>query len=280
MKMKKWYAVIGDPIAQSKSPAMHDEWLAGANLDATYVPLHVKKEQLKEAVESLKMLGCSGWNVTVPHKTTILPFLDAVDPMAEKMQAVNTVKVMPDGTLHGFNTDGTGFVRSLEEAFGYENLDGEVLLIGAGGAAHGIAIALESFGYGPITVTNRTLEKAETLARALTGGKAISLEQAEVELDKYNIIIQTTNVGMEHSVGGMPLDPHNVSKDAIVADIIYNPLETMFLRNAKHYGAKTLNGLGMFVHQGATAFELWTEKRPNTQEMIQKLTEQLGGTLC
>lgn len=278
--MKKWYAVIGDPIAQSKSPAMHDEWLAAAEIDATYIPIHVKQEQLKDAVQSLKTLGCSGWNVTVPHKTAILPFLDEIDPLAAKMQAVNTVKVMPDGSLHGFNTDGTGFVQSLEEAYGKDNRTGEILLIGAGGAAHGIAFALEAFGYGPITITNRTLEKATALAQALTDSKAIALDQAELELDKYRIIIQTTNVGMEHSVAGMPLHPTNVSKGAIVADIIYNPFETAFLHAAKCQGAYTLNGLGMFVHQGATAFELWTGERPHTQRMIQTLTEQLGGALC
>ena len=112
--MKKWYAVIGDPIGQSMSPAMHDSWFSENGIDASYVPIRVKEEELGQAVESLKRLGCSGWNVTVPHKSAIIPFLDRIDPYAEMMNAVNTVEVRPDGTLVGSNTDGEGFVRSLK----------------------------------------------------------------------------------------------------------------------------------------------------------------------
>ncbi len=113
--MKKWYAVIGDPIAQSMSPHMHDTWFQENGIDASYIPIHVEAAELGEAVASLKRLGCSGWNVTVPHKSAIIPFLDHVDEEARRMNAVNTVKVLEDGTLFGTNTDGRGFVRSLQE---------------------------------------------------------------------------------------------------------------------------------------------------------------------
>ena len=116
--MKKWYAVIGDPISQSMSPKMHDEWFYNNKLDATYIPIHVKEENLGDAVTSLKNLGCSGWNVTVPHKSAIIHILDEIDAFAKQMNAVNTVEVLPNGLLRGSNTDGRGFVRSLEEAYG------------------------------------------------------------------------------------------------------------------------------------------------------------------
>ena len=162
--MKKWYAVIGDPIGQSMSPEMQESWLQENNIDASYIPIHVRAEELEDAVASLKRLGCSGWNVTVPHKSAVIPLLDEIDASAKVMNAVNTVEVLADGTLRGSNTDGAGFVRSLEEVFGTRCQNRNVLIIGAGGAARGISYALQEAGYGPIHFTNRTIEKAHRLA--------------------------------------------------------------------------------------------------------------------
>jgi shikimate dehydrogenase len=275
--MKKWYAVIGDPIAQSMSPGMHETWFTDNKVDATYIPIHVTTDKLREAVEGLKNLGCSGWNVTVPHKSAIIPFLNQLDSSAEQMNAVNTVHVLEDGTLVGSNTDGKGFVRSLEEAYGGQCKDKKVLIIGAGGAARGIAFALHSAGYGPIFFTNRTLEKAEQLATDLSNSIVLSVAEAELSLSEFGLIVQTTSVGMNFAQKGMPLNPENVSEGTVVADIIYNPLETEFLAKARKKGASTLNGVGMFVHQGALAFETWTEVRPETGFMIDKITTTLGG---
>ena len=275
--MKKWYAVIGDPIAQSMSPNMHETWFNDQGINASYIPIHVTTERLREAVEGLKNLGCSGWNVTVPHKSAIIPFLNQLDSSAEQMNAVNTVHVLGDGTLVGSNTDGKGFVRSLEEAYGMQCKDKKVLVIGAGGAARGIAFALDSAGYGPIFFVNRTLEKAEKLATELSDSTVLSFEEAELSLSEFGLIIQTTSVGMNFAQKGMPLSMDNVSEGTVVADIIYNPLETDFLLEARKRGAHTLNGVGMFVHQGALAFETWTEKRPDTGLMIEKITTTLGG---
>ncbi|WP_318615113.1 shikimate dehydrogenase [Sporosarcina sp. YIM B06819] len=275
--MKKWYAVIGDPVAQSMSPAMHDAWFVDNAIDASYIPVHVKAEELQKAVASLKKLGCSGWNVTVPHKSTIIPFLDQLEPSAKLMDAVNTVHVLPDGTLVGSNTDGLGFVRSLEEMFGEQCKGKKVLIIGAGGAARGIAYALHSMGYGPISFTNRTVEKAEQLASELLDSTLLSITEAQSTLAEFGLIVQTTTVGMNFAQLGMPLDPKNVVEGTVVADIIYNPLETEFLAEARKKGAQTMNGVGMFVHQGALAFETWTGFRPNTEKMIQKITTTLGG---
>lgn len=278
--MKKWYAVIGDPIHQSMSPFMHDGWLLEQGMDATYIPHHIQPAHLTEAVHSLKRLGCSGWNVTVPHKTAIIPLLDEIDETAKQMNAVNTVKVLPDGRLKGYNTDGSGFVYALEEQFGPGCSKGKVLVIGAGGAAKGICFGLLAKGYGPITITNRTVEKAAELAEQLPDAQVLSREDAERTIEDFDLIVQTTSVGMNFSDAGMPLDPSLVKEGTIVCDIIYNPLETAFLRAAREKGAKTMNGIGMFVHQGAIAFTRWTDVQPNTEKMIEKITEKLGGRLC
>ena len=277
--MKKWYAVIGDPIAQSSSPRMHDVWLDELGLDATYVPIHIREGELKEGFESMKRLGASGWNVTVPHKEAIVSLLDRVDPLARNMQAVNTV-VIEDGAYVGYNTDGIGFVRSLQEAYP-EHEKGNVLFIGAGGAAKGIAFAMQQEGYASLTVANRSVERADALARALgNGAKSCTLGEAERQFHTFDVVVQTTSVGMHFATAGTPIPVTRVKEGAVVADIIYNPLETEFLRQAKRAGARTLNGLGMFVHQGAESFEKWTGIRPNTKSMIQRLTDELGGTTC
>jgi len=276
--MKKWFAVIGDPIEHSMSPAMHNQWFSEENLDAAYLPIHVLSEQLEEAISSLKMLGASGWNVTIPHKTSIIPYLDELDTMAEKMGAVNTVVRQADGKLKGYNTDGLGFVRSLEEAIGDAHRDGRVLLIGAGGAARGIAFALKHTGYQTITIANRTVANAEQICKELgSSANAISLKEAEATLGDYDILIQTTPAGLKNGTLQLPFELDQLSTKAIVADIVYNPLMTPFLQAAEQRGATVVTGLGMFVHQGALAFNYWLGQFPNTTSMKESLTEQLGG---
>ena len=276
--LKKWYAVIGDPVHQSMSPTMHDAWFAEKELHASYIPIHVQQTRLKQTVESFRLLGCSGWNVTVPHKSAIMPFLDEIDASAQVMNAVNTVEVLADGSLRGSNTDGNGFVQSLEELFGRQGVGKEVLVIGAGGAARGISYALHQAGYGPITFTNRTIETAIALSADIPNSTTLSMADAEARLASFGLIVQTTSVGMNFAQAGIPLNPENVARGTIVADIIYNPLETEFLKEAHKRGALTMNGIGMFVHQGALSFEKWTESKPNTEKMIKKITTTLGGS--
>ncbi|MFP3916967.1 shikimate dehydrogenase [Lysinibacillus telephonicus] len=273
--MKKWFAVIGDPIAHSKSPNMHNAWFNEMDIDAAYIPIHIKSEQLEKAVFSLKTLGASGWNVTIPHKQTIIPFLDELDELAEKMGAVNTVVRQQDGKLKGYNTDGSGFVHSLEEAVGKEHKQRAVLIIGAGGAARGIAFALQQYGYTNITIANRTISKGIEIVNELGEGQAISLKDAEQQLDHFGIIIQSTSAGLANSEFSLPLSLEKLQEGAIVADIVYNPLMTTFLLEAQKKNAKIVNGLGMFVHQGAIAFNYWLGQYPNTNLMIKRLTEEL-----
>lgn len=275
--MKKWFAVIGDPIAQSKSPDMHQAWYEEMGVDAAYIPVHVKPENLEQAVASFKLLGASGWNVTIPHKQTIIPFLDELDELAKKMGAVNTVVRDSDGKLKGYNTDGPGFVRSLEEAIGMEHRNEALLLIGAGGAARGIAFALQQAGYRNITIANRTLANAQAIVSEMGTGQAVTMAQAEQNLDTYKIFVQTTPAGMSTGNFDLPFSLEKFPEGAIAADIVYNPLMTPFLLAAEQKGAKIVNGLGMFVHQGAIAYEYWLESYPNTNGTIARLTEQLGG---
>ncbi|WP_332647328.1 shikimate dehydrogenase [Lysinibacillus sp. 54212] len=275
--MKKWFAVIGDPIAQSKSPEMHNAWYEEGQVDAAYIPVHVKPENLEEAVAAFKLLGTSGWNVTIPHKQAIIPYLDELDDLAEKMGAVNTVVRTKDGKLKGYNTDGAGFVRSLEDAIGTDYRNAPLLLIGAGGAARGISFALQQEGYTNITIANRTEKNAQAIINELGIGRAITLAEAESTLDEFKIFIQTTPAGMSTGEFELPFSLDKFPTGAIAADIVYNPLMTPFLLAAEKKGAKIVNGLGMFVHQGAIAYELWLEDYPNTNSMIARLTAQLGG---
>lgn len=273
--MKKWFAVIGDPISHSKSPTMHNAWYHEMNVDAAYIPIHVEASQLQQAVASLKQLGASGWNVTIPHKEAIIPLLDELDEQAEKMGAVNTVVKTAEGKYKGYNTDGAGFVRSLEDAVSTAHKEKEILLIGAGGAARGIAFALFAAGYKQITIANRTIAKAESIIEQLGCGQAISLEQAENELHEYAIFIQTTPAGMTSGTLTLPFSLDKFPQGAIAADIVYNPLMTPFLQAAKSKGATIVNGLGMFVHQGAIAYNYWLGHYPNTANTMAELTAQL-----
>lgn len=271
--MKKWYAVIGDPIAHSLSPFMHETWFDEHGIDAAYIPIHVEPAHLEKSFEAMKTLGISGFNITLPHKQSIVPFLGSLDDSAMQMNAVNTVNF--DGMQFvGSNTDGDGFVRSML----VHSVDkaSKVLLIGAGGAARGIAFALKRAGFSDVTITNRTFRRAEELA-AETGGSAVTLKDSEERLADFAIVIQTTSVGLAAGEA-LPISLERVKAGTLVADIIYNPLETPFLKKAEEKNCVTLNGVGMFVYQGAIAFEKWTGIQPDTEKMIQLITEKLGGT--
>ncbi|MDN7240411.1 shikimate dehydrogenase [Planococcus sp. N028] len=270
--MKKWYAVIGDPIAHSLSPYMHETWFAENGVDASYIPIHVKPADLEKALSALKTLGVSGFNITLPHKEAILPFLDRLDETASIMSAVNTV-VVDGNQSSGYNTDGDGFVESLFTT--PVDISKKVLIIGAGGAARGIAFALKRAGFGTVAIANRTLQRAKELADEV-GGFPMTLAEAENDLGEFGIIIQTTSVGLSENKA-LPMSLENIKAGSIAADIIYTPLETPFLKKAKEQKCITINGVGMFVYQGAIAFEKWTGVKPDTEKMMKLITSKLGG---
>jgi shikimate dehydrogenase len=278
--MRELYAVIGDPIAQSMSPQMHNDLFQFYGIDAHYQPFLVKKEHLKDAVLGLKAIGISGFNVTIPHKTSIISLLDEIDPLAKQIGAVNTV-VNREGKLIGFNTDGLGFHMGLTR-LAADLTSKRVLIIGAGGAARAIYYTLAQSKVAQLDICNRTKTNAETL---IAGGnfknsRAMSITEAEQELANYQIIIQTTNMGMSPFLDEMPIDVKRLKEGSIVSDIIYNPLETAFLKVAQRNGATVQNGIEMFIHQGALAFQYWTGLMPDLERMRQNVLVQLGGKTC
>ncbi len=280
--MKKLYGVIGNPIGHSMSPAMHNDAFKTAGIDAHYQPLQIKTEDLPAAVPGMKAIGISGFNVTVPHKTAIMPLLDEVDPLAQAIGAVNTV-VNVNNRFIGYNTDGAGFIRGLHEEYGKSVLDKRILLIGAGGAARAIYYTLSQQGAILVDIVNRTAEKAEQLKTRCpypVNTSILSLQQAETTLEKYDIIIQTTSIGMSPKVDEKPLSLQRLRPDAFVSDIIYNPAKTALMKEAESHGARVQNGLKMFVYQGALAFEKWTGTLPDTERMEKIVIEKLGGKTC
>ncbi|MEI5905764.1 shikimate dehydrogenase [Bacillus spongiae] len=274
--MNRLFGVIGDPIAHSMSPLMHNAIISAHHLKGYYHPFHIKRKDLEVAIKGMKALGVEGFNVTIPHKESILPLLDKVDPLAKAIGAVNTV-VREGDSLIGYNTDGDGFISSLEKTVCNED---SVLVVGAGGAAKAIVYSLANKGIAHIDITNRTVEKAEEMLQKCPfplKGKALSLEIAEKHLNRYDVIIQTTSIGMHPYIEESPMEVRQLKKSAFIVDIIYNPSETKFLQEARKQGAQVQNGLGMFVHQGALAFEKWTGIQPNTMKMKQVVLNQLGG---
>ncbi|MDG5470882.1 shikimate dehydrogenase [Jeotgalibacillus sp. ET6] len=281
--MTSLYGVIGNPISHSRSPQMHNRWFAEAGIDGQYFPFDIEPSRLEEAVRGMKALNLGGWNVTIPFKEAILPLLDQVDDDAINIGAVNTVQNR-NGKLIGSNTDGAGFAASLLEKRTAEDIkQSSILIIGAGGAAKGIYYALTKLNPASITVSNRTEERAVSLIQSIktpVKAQAVSIQECEKLLSSYDIVINTSSVGMFPHTERLPIEISGMKDNALAADIIYNPLETAFLKEARKHKADTLNGVGMFVQQGALAFSQWTGIKPDTEKAISRITEELGGTSC
>ncbi|KPL58656.1 shikimate dehydrogenase [Rossellomorea vietnamensis] len=261
------------------SPLMHNGAFKDNGINAEYVRFHVKKEHLPEAIRGIKALGIQGVNVTVPHKEQVMSLLDGIDPLAEAIGAVNTI-VNENGKLIGYNTDGLGFVEGLKKAAGDRLLNKSMLIIGAGGAARAIYYTLASSGVKRIDVTNRTPGRAENMMDACPfplDSSFLTLETAENQLHHYDVIIQTTSIGMFPHIEDSPIKVNELKQGSIVTDIIYNPLETSILKQAKQKGALTQNGLDMFVYQGALSFKKWTGIFPSYSNMRDTVLQQLGG---
>ncbi|MCT4775878.1 MULTISPECIES: shikimate dehydrogenase [Exiguobacterium] len=258
-------AVIGHPIAHSLSPVLHEQWLRASGLFGRYEALDVTPDELADLFQQMRDGVWDGFNVTIPYKETVIPYLDELDQAAEAAGAVNTV-YKRDGKLIGTNTDGAGLVAALDR---WTDWTGRVLVIGAGGAARGIISALPTRD---VTVTNRTMERAERLADAF-GIEAQALE--DVDIARYDVIIQTTSVGMDGV--DSPRSLKGLRQNTVVCDIIYRPLVTPFLKEAAKADAKIVNGTAMFVGQGALAFEYWTGVRPDQlvgMKLIERLLEE------
>ncbi|MEC0091814.1 shikimate dehydrogenase [Paenibacillus macquariensis] len=253
-------AVIGDPIAHSKSPVMHNAALEALGIEGEYFPLHVSPEDLGSAISRFKELGFRGINVTIPHKVDVMKYLDQIDDSAARIGAVNTI-VNENGILTGYNTDGIGYVRSLKDETHVDLLGKSILVLGAGGAARGIISALAQEDPKTLIIANRTEDKAIQMAeewKSVVNISAITIDKVSDILADMDVVINTTSIGMHPNTSHTPIDPELIPAGIIVSDLIYNPLTTEFLKKSHERGCTIHGGLGMFVNQGAYALEFWT----------------------
>ena len=268
--------IIGFPIGHSISPVFQQTALDRLGMDAVYQAWEVKPEDVGAFLQGIRSPDVLGINVTVPHKETVIPFLDQVDDWAAAAGAVNTI-VNREGLLTGHNTDGTGFLRALREAGGFDPRGRRVLVLGAGGAARGVVLALIREGVGRLTIANRTVERARQLSRiAQDNGleaHAIALKGSDLVAASASaeLIVNCTSMGMSHGPDqtGTPLSANLLSSTTLVNDLVYNPTETPLLREAVRAGASTLGGIHMLVYQGAASFEMWTGRDAPVETMLE-----------
>ena len=269
----KFIILLGNPLGHSVSPAMHNRVFGKLGLDYCYLPVQVTPENLKTVFAGLCKMNVAGFNVTIPHKIGIIEHLDALDPLAATIGAVNTICVK-DGRTIGYNTDGEGFIRSLEEEGNVSVRDKKIFLLGCGGAARAIAMTLAFRGAEKIFICNRTLAKAEALAAEINekiGNCAAAVEalpeRQRETIKTCDILINTTSIGMHPREDALPLDEDSLFPHLVVADIVYNPHTTRLLAAALAKGCRIVHGLGMLIHQGAAGFKLWTGLDPLIPEM-------------
>ncbi|MEI3606878.1 shikimate dehydrogenase [Pseudogracilibacillus sp. SE30717A] len=271
--MKYNLGLIGYPIKHSLSPWIHEQFFRRTNIEGTYSIFEIDSHRsFSEAIKQLKSKNLHGFNVTVPYKEKILDYLDELDGQAEQIGAVNTV-LCKNGKWIGYNTDGTGYVRSLLTKFPSleKNNNLKILLLGAGGASKGIYYALIHKGFRNVSIANRSTEKAQNLLDNQTIGNVLTLNEAEKTLSEFDIIIQTTSVGMKPHEEKKIISLTNVNENVIVSDIVYQPLMTAFLQEAKSLHRSIHFGHTMLLYQAQYAFEIWTNTRPE----MEKLDEQL-----
>jgi shikimate dehydrogenase len=265
----KLAGVMGWPVGHSLSPRLHNYWLDLHGLDGAFVPLPVAPEHFAHALRLLPLVGFSGVNITVPHKEAALEAIDIVEPIAHRIGAVNTVTVQDDGALKGTNTDAAGFTAHLMETVpGFDPKSGPCVIIGAGGAARAVAVALQDIGAGEIRIVNRTLARAETLALALGHGvRVVDWTGRAQALAGASLVVNTTTQGM---VGEPALDLSldSLPPHAVVFDIVYTPLETPLLAIARRRGNPVVDGLGMLLHQAVSGFEAWFGVRPVVDDAL------------
>ena len=269
--------VIGHPIKHSRSPLIHGSWIARYGFEATYAPFDVAPEDLGRFVERIRLGEFVGGNVTIPHKEAVFALCDEVDPLARTIGAVNTLVRTPDDTIFGFNTDYMGFLGNLDQnAPGWDSGLERAIVLGAGGAARAILVALRERGLKEIVLLNRTPEKAEALAREI-GGPFVP--GALADYAKYaggaGLLVNTTSIGM-HDTRFDDLDLRLLPKSALVTDIVYVPLVTPLLADARALGLRTVDGLGMLLHQAVPGFEAWFGVRP---EVTPELRARVEATL-
>lgn len=274
------YGIIGDPVEHTLSPGMHNAAFKKLGLDNIYVPFNVKAEELESAINGAYSLGIKGLNVTIPHKTEVVKYLDYLDIAAGLIGAVNTVEFGENGAV-GHNTDGIGAVRAIEEVSPVK--DKKIMILGAGGAARAISFQLLLSGARKIVISNRTIEKASELKEDLVEKLEQDVKvtdlgvELENELKDSDVLINTTPVGMYPNISQKPLVTSNMMhKDLIVNDIVYNPLKTGLLVEAEKAGAKTITGVKMLMYQGVESFKIWTGFEPPVDTFQKALMNEMN----
>ena len=246
---------------------MHNSAFSYVNYNGVYLAFRVK--EIGKAISGIRALGIKGAGITIPHKVTVMEFLDEIDDTAEKIGAVNTI-VNRQGRITGYNFDSIGAVKAVKEKTGINNKS--VAILGAGGAARAVGYGMASEG-GKLTILNRTKESGEKLAADLGSDFSLLKDFKKVKCD---ILINTTSLGMAPNLNKMPVEKKNLNKGMIVMDIVYNPLRTPLLKVAQNIGCTTIDGVSMFVYQGACQFELWTEKKAPVDLMRKTVLKALG----
>lgn len=264
---------MGMPVFQSRSPILHNHWIKKYGIRGAYGHFPVHIENVEAAIRGLSALGLAGCNITQPHKLMAMKLMDQLSPMAQRMGAINCIVVQADGSLHGYNNDGYGYIQSIKEANPAWRADaGPITVLGSGGAARAVVISLMDEGAQEIRLINRTKAKAEELASVgPTVIKTFDWSERHDALAGAAMLVNTTNQGM---YGQPPLDIRldALSVTAMVSDLIYIPLETPLLAAAKARGHITSNGLGMLLHQAVPAFEAWFGVKPTiTEELRQEI---------
>jgi shikimate dehydrogenase len=262
--------IFGWPIAHSRSPRLHGFWLERHGIDGAYVPLAVAPENFITAFRALPALGFRGVNITVPHKEAALANCDEADALARRIGAVNTVVVDPAGRLIGSNSDAFGFTESLRHSVRWEAKAGPAVVLGAGGAARAIVVALIDAGVPEVRLVNRTRRRADALA-AEFGWRTTAVDwSARTEaLAGAALLVNTTTLGMEGH-DALELDLARLPATAVVTDIVYTPLETPLLRAAAARGNATVDGLGMLLYQALPGFEKWFGVRPAVDDALRR----------
>ncbi len=264
--------VVGWPIAHSKSPQIHQYWLSKYKISGYYVPIGVESKDFKETLRSLPKLGFVGVNITIPYKEQALNMASSVTDRARSIGAANTITFLPDGTIHADNTDGLGFINNIKlQELNWDSSAGPALVLGAGGAARAVISSLLSEGTPRIILANRTKSRAEMLQKHFgTRVEVRNWNDVTELLSEAVTIINTTSMGM---VGQQNLDLNfnKAQSTALVTDIVYTPLKTRFLENAEKLGLKTVDGLGMLLHQAVPGFHKWFGTMPEVDKHLREI---------
>ena len=271
--------VFGQPVAGNPTQFMMEKAFADCGLDWRYLTLEVPPEKLGDAVLGMRAMGFRGGNLTIPHKVSVIPLLDGLSKAAELMGAVNCIKREDDGRLTGENTDGKGFVQSLRSVA--DPAGKKVVVLGAGGASRAICVETALAGAARVDVVNRNGPRGAELSKLLGERVEVPSDYIPWTVDyavpeDCDVLINATSIGLGDAAARVPINVDSLRPELVVADVIFNPPQTMFLRDAAERGCSTLDGLGMLVNQAVIAFEIWTGVAPRAAVMRDALEEFLG----